>query len=105
MHGIDFIQDLAVILLVAAAMGWACQRMGLSSVVGFLVAGILVGPYTPPFSLVTDPARIATGAHVGVVFLMFGIGLRLSLRRLRRLGPALLAAVFVSALIMYSLSR
>ncbi len=105
MHGIDFIQDLAVILTVAAAVGWACQRIGLSVVVGFLVAGIVVGPHTPPFSLVTDPDRIDTAAQVGLVFLMFGIGLRLSVRKLRRLGPALLAAVFASALVMYFLSR
>jgi CPA2 family monovalent cation:H+ antiporter-2 len=49
MHGIEFIQDLAVILAVAAAVGWICQRIGLSVVVGFLVAGIVVGPHTPPF--------------------------------------------------------
>ena len=42
MHGIDFIQDLAVILAVAALVGWACQRIGLSVVVGFLAAGIVV---------------------------------------------------------------
>ncbi|HWA09633.1 MAG TPA: cation:proton antiporter [Opitutaceae bacterium] len=105
MHGIDFIQDLAVILAVAALVGWVCQRIGLSVVVGFLVAGIVVGPHTPPFSLVTDPDRIDTAAQVGLVFLMFGIGLRLSVRKLRRLGPALLAAVAASALVMYFLSR
>jgi CPA2 family monovalent cation:H+ antiporter-2 len=105
MHGIEFIQDLAVILAVAAAVGWICQRIGLSVVVGFLVAGIVVGPHTPPFSLVTDPGRIDTAAQVGLVFLMFGIGLRLSVRKLRRLGPALLVAVFFSAMVVYSLSR
>ncbi len=105
MHGIEFIQDLAVILAVAAAVGWICQRIGLSVVVGFLVAGIVVGPHTPPFSLVTDPGRIDTAAQVGLVFLMFGIGLRLSVRKLRRLGLALLLAVFFSAMVVYSLSR
>ena len=105
MHGIEFIQDLAVILVVAAAVGWICQRIGLSVVVGFLVAGIVVGPHTPPFSLVTDPGRIDTAAQVGLVFLMFGIGLRLSVRKLRRLGLALLLAVFFSAMVVYSLSR
>ena len=54
MHGILFIQDLAVILLVAGAVGWLCQRIGLSVVVGFLAAGILVGPGMPYLSLVSD---------------------------------------------------
>ena len=105
MHGIEFIQDLAVILVVAGIVGWACQRAGLSVVVGYLVAGMIVGPHTPPFSLVTDEARVGTAAQAGLVFLMFSIGLKLSLRRLRRLGGALLLAVFVSAGIIYYLTR
>jgi CPA2 family monovalent cation:H+ antiporter-2 len=105
MPGIEFIQDLAVILVVAGIVGWACQRAGLSVVVGYLVAGMIVGPHTPPFSLVTDEARVATAAQAGLVFLMFAIGLKLSLRRLRRLGGALLLAVFVSAGLIYYLTR
>ncbi len=105
MHGIDFIQDLAVILVMAALVGWVCQRIGLSVVVGFLLAGILVGPHTPPFSLVTDEARIATAAQVGLVFLMFSIGLKLSIRKLRRLGLSLLLGVFASAGLVYYLTR
>lgn len=105
MHGIQFIQDLAVILVVAGVVGWICQRLGLSVVVGFLAAGMLVGPFTPPFSLVTDEARIATAAQVGLVFLMFAIGLRLSLRKLRRMGLSLLIATFIGAIGVYYLSR
>lgn len=103
--GIQFIQDLAVILLVAGAVGWGCRRIGLSVVVGYLVAGMVVGPYTPPFSLVRDVAQVETLAQVGVVFLMFSIGMKLSLRKLRRLGFALLAAVFCGAAIVYSSTR
>ena len=105
MQGIQFIQDLAVILVVAGVVGWLCQRMGLSVVVGFLAAGMMVGPYTPPFSLVTDLPRIETAAQVGLVFLMFGIGLRLSLRKLRRMGPSLLLATFMGAVGVYYLTR
>jgi CPA2 family monovalent cation:H+ antiporter-2 len=105
MHGILFIQDLAVILVVAGAVGWLCQRIGLSIVVGFLAAGILVGPGMPYFSLVSDIGPIETLAQVGLVFLMFSIGLRLSLRKLRRLGLPLLAAAFLGAAMMYYLSR
>jgi CPA2 family monovalent cation:H+ antiporter-2 len=105
MHGIQFIQDLAVILVVAGVVGWICQRLGLSVVVGFLVAGMVVGPYTPPFSLVSDVGRIETLAQVGLVFLMFAIGLRLSVRKLRRLGLSLMLATFGGALVVYYLSR
>jgi len=105
MHGIDFIKDLAVVLLVAGLVGWACHRIGLSVVVGFLVAGVVIGPHTPPFSLVTDIPRIETLAQVGLVFLMFSIGMGLSLRKLRRLGLSLVLATFTGAILMYNLTR
>ena len=105
MEAIRFIQDLTVILVVAGVVGWVCQRFGLSTVVGYLVAGLVVGPYTPPFALVTDIPRVETLAQLGLVFLMFSIGMRLSLRRMRRLGFSLLLAVFASASIIYAVTR
>ena len=105
MPGVDFIQDLAIILAAAALLGWVCQRMGLSAVVGYLVAGMAAGPFTPPFKLVSDEASIATAAQVGLVFLMFSIGLRLSLRRLQRLGAGLLLAVGLGAVLTYYATR
>jgi len=105
MQGIDFIQDLAVVLMVAGLVGWLCHRVGLSAVVGYLVAGMVVGPHTPPFALVTNVARIETLAQMGLVFLMFSIGMKLSLRRLRRLGPSLVVATFVGAIVVYNLAR
>lgn len=105
MEGVDFIKDLAVVMLVAGLVGWACHRVGLSLIVGFLAAGMVIGPFTPPFSLVTDVGRIETLAQVGLVFLMFSIGMKLSLRKLRRLGLPLLVATAITALIVYNLSR
>jgi len=105
MHGILFIQDLAVILVVAGAVGWLCQRLGISTIVGFLGAGILLGPGMPSLSLVTDTGRVETLAQVGLVFLMFTIGLRLSLRRLRRFGMPIVGAVAIGSLTMYYLCR
>ncbi len=105
MHGIDFIQDLAVVMLVAGLVGWACHRAGLSVVVGYLLAGMIIGPYTPPFKLVTDLGRIEILAQVGLVFLMFSIGMGLSLRKLRRLGLSLVLATFTGAIVMYNLTR
>ena len=103
MNGIDFIQDLAVVMLIAGLAGWLCYRMGLSVVVGYLAAGMLIGPHTPPFALVSDLGRINTLSQVGLVFLMFGIGLSLSLQKLRRLGLSLLVATFVGAVAVYQI--
>ena len=105
MQGINFIQDLAVVVTVAGVVGWICQRLHLSVVVGYLAAGMLVGPYTPPFSLVSDISRIETLAQVGLVFLMFSIGMRLSLRKLRRLGFSLVIATLIEVNLIYDLAR
>ncbi len=105
MHGFQFIQDLAIILVVAGVVGWLCQRMGLSVIVGFLVAGMVVGPHTPQITLVADIERVDTLAQIGLVFLMFSIGLQLSLRKMRRMGLSLLFATFIGAIAMYHGSR
>jgi len=105
MHGFEFIQDLAVVMMVAGFVGWLCHRIGLSVIVGYLAAGVVIGPYTPPFSLVSSVPRIETLAQMGLVFLMFSIGMKLSLRKLRRLGWPLVIATVVGAVVMYNISR
>lgn len=105
MSGIEFIRDLGIVVFVAALAGWTCKRLGLSSVVGYLLAGLIVGPYTPPASLVTDGERIQTLAQLGLVFLMFSIGMQLSLRRLKALGLSLLVATALGAIAVVTLSR
>ncbi len=100
MAGILLIRDLAVVLVVAGLAAWVCQRLGLSAVVGYLVAGAVVGPFTPPFALVTDLDRIQTLAQIGLVFLIFGIGLNLGLNRLKRLGISTLVVTAIGALLV-----
>ncbi|MBV8176037.1 MAG: cation:proton antiporter, partial [Verrucomicrobia bacterium] len=77
MGELDFVQDLAVVTFCAGIAGFLCQKIGLSSVVGFLLAGLLVGPHNPAFSVVVNEDRIETLSQLGLVFLMFSIGLEL----------------------------
>lgn len=105
MQGIDFIRDLAVVMVVAGVVGWACRRIGLSVVVGYLAAGIIVGPYTPPFQLVSSLDRVQALAQFGLVFLVFSIGMGLSLGRLQRLGITLVLATFIGAILVLNLCR
>jgi CPA2 family monovalent cation:H+ antiporter-2 len=103
--GLLFIRDLAVVLLVAAAVGGLFRKLGLSIVVGYLVAGMLIGPYTPPFTLVSDIERINTLSQLGLVFLMFFVGMELSLGRLRRLGLPVMVGVAITAWLVFNFSR
>ena len=100
MTGIVFIRDLAVVLVTAGIAAWICQRLGLSAVVGYLVAGAIIGPFTPPFALVADLERVQTLAQIGLVFLVFSIGLNLSLSRLKRLGLSTVLATVISAVLV-----
>src|SRR6476659_8290554 len=102
MTGIDFIRDLAVIMAVAGVVGWICQRFGLSLVVGYLAAGAIVGPHTPPFQLITDLDRVQVLSQLGLVFLIFSIGLDLSFQRLRRLGFSIVLATAVGAILVFN---
>lgn len=105
MDGINFIQDLAVVLVAAAVAGSICRRIGLSVIVGYLLAGMIVGPYTPPFSLVLDVARIEMLSQIGLIFLMFAIGLGLSLTRLRLMGATTFIATGLGAFFVLNLTQ
>lgn len=104
MNAVDFIQDLAIVLLIAGAAGALCRRIGLSAIVGYLLAGIVIGPHTPPFAYVTDIDRIQTLSQVGLVFLMFGIGLGLSFSRMREMGIQMLLATGLGAFFVFNLT-
>jgi CPA2 family monovalent cation:H+ antiporter-2 len=105
MQEVIFVRDLAVVLLVAAASGWLLQRVGLSAVVGYLLAGMAIGPFSPAIQLVSNLDHIHLLAQMGLVFLMFAIGLGLSLARLQRMGISIVAAVAISSLLLFNLCR
>ncbi len=86
----EFLEELLLILAVATAGGVAFERLRLPSIAGFLVVGALVGP--GGLGWIDDPKRVRELAELGVVFLLFEIGLELPLDRLRRMWrPALIA--------------
>jgi len=103
-----FLRDLALILGTAALATVVFQRFRLPVIVGYIVAGILVGPLTP-WPVVKDPESIRTLAELGVVLLMFSIGLEFRLRKIARLGPrvalAALVEVGVMLLLGYGVAR
>lgn len=101
-HAETFLRDLAVVMVVAAFTTVICQRLRLPVVVGYIVAGIITGPGTPP-ALVTDTIWIRTLAELGVVLLMYVIGLEFSLRRLGRLLPITGPAAAVETSLMLAL--
>ncbi len=88
----SFLEDLALVLCVAAATTVIFHALRQPVVVGYLVAGMIVGPYTP--GILVDASRIHGVSELGVILLMFALGLEFSIRRLLRLGPR---AAFITA--------
>lgn len=83
-HTPPLVAELAVLLIAGALVGYACQRIRVVPIVGYLIAGAVVGPSA--LGLVGDRELVEQVAEVGVILLMFSIGLELSGDALRRMG-------------------
>ena len=95
---IQFVEDLAVILLVAAAMAILFRWIHQPVMIGYIVAGIIIGPYTPPSSLIHFPEFLNALAEMGIVFLLFAVGLEYPLARLRAVGSKALVIALSESL-------
>ena len=92
MHGYDLIVTLTAGLGVAVVLGYIARQVGLSPIVGYLLAGTLVGPNTP--GLTVDVALAEQMAEIGDILLMFGVGLQFHLEELLAVrGVALPGAI------------
>ena len=79
-HKIDLILTLTAGFTAALALGFATQKLRLSPIVGYFLAGILVGPFTPGY--VADNDIATQFAEIGIILLMFGVGLHFHLKDL-----------------------
>jgi CPA2 family monovalent cation:H+ antiporter-2 len=96
MHDLTVIITLAGGLAVALVLGWITQRLGLSTLVGYMLAGIAVGPYTPGF--VADARLAQQMAEIGVILLMFGVGMHFHPQELLRVRRVAIPGAVVQSL-------
>jgi monovalent cation:H+ antiporter-2, CPA2 family len=80
------IQDFAAIMIVAAIMLVITHRLKQPMVIGYLVAGMIIGPYTPPFRLIQNVNSLNTFAELGIIMLLFVIGTEFPIAKLRSVG-------------------
>ncbi len=80
------ISDLAIMLLTAGVVAVLFKRFKLPLVLGYILAGFLVGPYMPWFFTVADKVSIETWSEIGIIVLMFGLGLEFNLHKLASVG-------------------
>ncbi len=95
----EFLKALTVVLCVAAVTTVIFQRLRQPVVLGYVLAGLIVGPHVP-LPLVANHAIVHTLSELGVILLMFSIGLEFSLRKLLRVGPVAGLTALVQCSIM-----
>ena len=102
MHSMAFLQDLAVVMIVAGLVTIIFHRFKQPVVLGYILAGVIIGPHTPPYALINNKETIDTLAELGVILLMFSLGLEFSLRKLKQVGaPAFIAALLEILLLFW----
>jgi CPA2 family monovalent cation:H+ antiporter-2 len=100
MHDLHFIQDLATVMLIAGLTTVIFQRLRQPVVLGYIIAGVLVGPYTFPVVFIHDEKTIRTLSELGMILLLFALGLEFSLKKLREVGGAALVAAVCEIVLM-----
>ena len=86
MHLPELISDLAIILLTGGIVTLIFRKLNQPLVLGYILAGFLIGPYMPFFFTVADSVSIKTWSEIGVIILMFGLGLEFNLHKLISVG-------------------
>lgn len=94
------IYDLAIMLGLAGVAVVICQRIHQPVVLGYLLAGMVLGPYTPPYELLKDLPNIQVLSVLGVIFLMFTLGLEFSFRKLTQVGLSALVVGTIEVILM-----
>jgi monovalent cation:H+ antiporter-2, CPA2 family len=82
----QILQDFAVIMIIAAVMTLAFYRLKQPIVIGFIFAGVIIGPHTPPFSLIHNIDVLNLFAEMGVILLLFSVGMEFPIKKLKTIG-------------------
>ena len=89
-----------MVMIVAGLVTVLFHRLKQPVVLGYIIAGVIIGPHTAPFPLIQGQEAIDTLAELGVVFLMFSLGLEFNLRKLKKVGVTALIAAALEILLM-----
>src|SRR5918996_5979185 len=80
------VQDFTVIMIIASIMALISYKLKQPMVIGFIIAGMIIGPYTPPFSLITSTEILNLFAEIGVILVLFVVGMEFPIAKLRKIG-------------------
>ncbi len=92
------VMDLAVIMVVAAIMIAIAYKLKQPMVIGYILAGMIIGPFTPPFSLVSSLETVNLLAELGIIMLLFVVGTEFPVAKLKSVGRLALVVALAEAL-------
>ena len=92
------IQDIAIIMVVAAIMLAITLKLRQPMVIGYIIAGMVIGPYVPPFSLVHSTETLNLFAELGIIMLLFVAGTEFPLAKLRSVGKTSIITALAESL-------
>jgi CPA2 family monovalent cation:H+ antiporter-2 len=99
----QIIQDFSVIMIIASAMAFISFKLKQPLVIGYIIAGIIIGPHTPPFSLILNQDILNLFAEMGIILLLFVVGMEFPIEKLRRIGKKALIIALSEALGTFSI--
>lgn len=82
----QIVQDFAVIMIVSSVMALLSYKLKQPMVIGYILAGMIIGPYTPPFSLIRNVDVLNLFAEIGIILLLFIVGMEFPIEKLRKIG-------------------
>lgn len=85
-HSELIIQDFAVIMIIASVMALISYKLKQPMVIAYLAAGMIIGPHTPPFSLISNTEILNVFAEIGIIVLLFVIGMEFPIDKLKNIG-------------------
>ena len=95
MHLPELVSDLAVILLPGGVITVIFKKLNLPLVLGYILAGFLIGPYMPLFFSLADIEAVSTWSEIGIIILMFCLGLEFNLHKLASVGGTAIITALV----------
>jgi monovalent cation:H+ antiporter-2, CPA2 family len=99
----QIIQDFSVIMIIASAMAFISYKLKQPLVIGYIIAGIIIGPHTPPFSLILNQDVLNLFAEMGVILLLFVVGMEFPIEKLRNIGKRAMIIASSEALGTFSI--
>lgn len=98
------IRDLTIMLGIASIVAVLFQKIRQPVVFGYIIAGIIIGPHTLPYSFISNVTQVETLSELGVIFLMFSLGLNFSFHKLKRVGFSVTITGILKVIIIATLS-